>query len=58
MWAWGTFGEGKAPVPSLPAIAIRDLIPTVSQSVPDDCIYSLGCIISRWNETHQLRFCA
>lgn len=48
--------DGKAPVPPLTAIAVRDPIPTVSQSVPDGCVYSLGCIISRWNETHRLRF--
>lgn len=48
--------EGKAPVLSFPATAIWDLIPTVSRSVPDDHIYSLGCIIGRWNETRHLRF--
>lgn len=51
---WG--GEGKAPVPSLPATAITDLVPTISQLVPDDHVYSLDCIIGCWNETHQARF--
>lgn len=55
--SWGdTWGrEGKAPVPSLPAIAITDLIPTISQLVPDDHVYSPDCIIGCWNETHQAR---
>lgn len=48
--------EEKAPVPSLPATAIRDLIPTLSQLVPADRVYSLDCIIGRWNETRRPRF--
>jgi len=50
----GCSEKGRHLYPVFPT-ATRDLIPTISQLVPDDHVYSLGCIISCWNETHQLR---